>query len=41
MESEVLMNLFDKVFDDLYAHVNQTLLMKMDVLMCNQIKQVM
>ncbi|OWF42162.1 dynein heavy chain 8, axonemal-like [Mizuhopecten yessoensis] len=38
-ESEVLMNLFDKIFDDVFNFVTNSLVKKMDVLQCNQIKQ--
>lgn len=39
-ESEFLLTLFDKIFDDLYHYINTTLSPKMETLQCNQIMQV-
>ncbi|XP_064651602.1 dynein axonemal heavy chain 8-like [Lineus longissimus] len=38
-ESDVLQNLYDQIFDDLYNFVWQNLSPKMDSLQCNQIRQ--
>ncbi|XP_056012226.1 dynein axonemal heavy chain 8-like [Ostrea edulis] len=38
-ESELLLALFDKTFDELYSYINTTLIPKMETLQCNQIMQ--
>ena len=35
------MSLFDRLFYDLFLYVNQNLNLKMDILECNQIRQVL
>ncbi|KAL4222174.1 Dynein heavy chain 8 [Mactra antiquata] len=38
-ESDILYGLFDRLFDDVFRYVNLNLVMKMELLECNQIRQ--
>ena len=40
-ENDILMGLFDRLFADLFTYVTQNLNLKMDIMECNQIRQVL